>query len=58
MTDETLGSPQQVIHADAEADLLNDSVGVLGIDTVLYSEVTGRAEVFWRNLHQVGNLSL
>lgn len=35
MADQALGRPEQVVHADAQADLLDHPVGVLGVDVVL-----------------------
>jgi len=35
MSDESFGSREQVVEADAEADLLDDLVGVLRVDVIL-----------------------
>jgi hypothetical protein len=58
MADQSLGCPQKVIHADAEADLLDDSVRVLGVDIVLDGNPTVLLELRWRDLHQIRNLCL
>lgn len=58
VADETLRSPEEVVHADAEADLLDDAVGVLGIEVVLDGHPTVFLELRWRDLHQIRNFCL
>lgn len=58
MTYQPLGRPEQVVHADAEANLLDDSVGVLGVDVVLYGYPAVALELCRCNLHQICDLCL
>ena len=58
MADEALGGPQQVVHAYAEADLLDHAVGVLGVDVVLDGDPALLVELRRRDLHQVRDLGL
>lgn len=58
MADEAFGGPQQIIEADAEANLLNDLIRVLCVDIIFDGGDTLLAEVLWRDLYQVGDLGL
>lgn len=58
MADETLRGPLQVVQTYAEADFLDDLVGVFGIDVVLNGFLAPLGEVCRRNLHQVGDFGL
>lgn len=58
MSDETLGSPENVVHADAETNLLDHAVRVLCIDVVLNGDSAVLFELGRGNLHQVGDFRL
>lgn len=58
MSDQPLGRPQQIVHADAEADLLDHAVRVLGVDVVLDGHAAVLLELRWRDLHQIRDLGL
>lgn len=51
MPNEPLRRPQKIIHADAEADLLDDAVRVLGVDVVLDGYAAVLLELRRRDLH-------
>jgi hypothetical protein len=58
VANQPLRCPEQVIHADAKANLLDHPVGVLGIDVVLDSNSTVLLELRWCYLHQVRDFCL
>ena len=58
MADQALGRPKQVIHANTQANLLDDTIGVLGIDVVLDSDSAMLLELCRCNLHQIRDLGL
>jgi hypothetical protein len=58
MSDESFGSREQVVEADAEADLLDHFVGILGVNVVFYCLACFFVEVFWMDLDKVCNLGL
>lgn len=50
VADEAFGCGQEIVHANAEADLLDHLVGVLGVDVVLDGFGAGLGEVLGRDL--------
>lgn len=58
MADEALRGPEQVVHADAQANLLDHPVGVLGVDVVLDGNAALLLELRRCDLHQIRNLGL
>lgn len=58
MADESFRCRQEVVEADTESDLLDDLVGIFGIEVVFYCLSWVFAKVFWHNLDQVRNLCL
>jgi hypothetical protein len=58
MADETFRCPEEVVKADAEANLLDDLVREFLVDVVLDGVNAVLGEVFWCDLHQVGELGL
>ena len=58
MAYQALGGPEEVIEADAQADVLDDLVGILGVDIVLYGHGALLGEILWRDLDEIGNLGL
>lgn len=58
MADEALGGPGEVVETNAEANLLNDLVGILGINVVLDGLDTLLVEVLWGDLDQICDFGL
>lgn len=58
MANETIRGFQNIIDADAKADLLNHFVGIFCVDIVYYTLRTGFLKIFGRDLDQIGDGSL
>lgn len=58
MTDQALGGLQQIPHAYAQANLVDDLVRVLDVDGIFDCPCAGLVEVFGRDLDQVFNRRL
>lgn len=58
MADQAFGCPEQIVEANAEADLLDNLVRVLCIDVVLDGHNTPFPKVVGRNLDKVCDLGL
>lgn len=58
MADQALGRPEQVVEADAEADLLDDLVGVFRVDVVLDGRDALLTKVVGRDLHEICDFCL
>lgn len=58
VADETLGGGEDVVQADAEADFLDDLVGIFGVDVIGQRVDARLLEVFWGDLDQVGDCGL
>jgi hypothetical protein len=58
MTYKTLRCPEQIVHTDTKADLLDDPIGILRIDIVLYGDPAVLLKLSWGDLYQIGNLGL
>lgn len=58
MADEALRGPGEIVEADAEADFLDDFVGVLGVDVVLDGLHALLVEVLGGDLNQICDLGL
>lgn len=58
MTDEPVGGRENIVQTDAEADLLDDFVGVLEVDVVFDGYLGVLVEVFGFDLDQVRDFGL
>ena len=58
MTDQSFRRGKEVVEADAKTNLLDDFVGVFGIDIVFNSLGGIFAKVFWGDLDKVHDLGL
>ena len=58
MSNKPFGCGEQVVEADTKANLLDDFVGVFGVDVVFYCLACFFVEVFWMDLDKVCNLGL
>lgn len=58
MAYEALRGPEEIIEADAEANVLYDLVRVLGVDIILYGHRALLGEILRRDLDEIGNLGL
>ena len=58
MSDQTFRCKEQIVETDTEADLLDDFVGVFGVDVVFNGLCGWLVEVFWFDLHKIRNFSL
>lgn len=58
MTYESLGGPQKIVHAYAEADFLDHLICVFGVDVVFYGLEAVLGEVGRCDLDQIGDFGL
>lgn len=58
MSNQPFRGRQQVIKTDTETDLLDDFVGILGIDVVFNGLGGIFVEIFWDNLDKVRDFGL
>ena len=58
MSNQSFRRRQEVIETDTETDLLDDLVGIFGINVVFNSLSSIFVEIFRDNLDQVGNFGL
>lgn len=58
MTDQALGCPGEVIETDAKANLLDDLIGILGVDVVLDGLHALLVEVLGSDLDQICDFCL
>lgn len=58
MSNETFGSPQQIIETNAKANFLDDLIGIFGVDVVFNGMHALFVEILWNDLDQVRNFGL
>ena len=58
MPDKAFRRVDEVIETDAKTDLLNDLVGIFGVNVVFNSLDAGLLEVLGCDLHQIRDFSL
>jgi hypothetical protein len=58
VTNQSFRCRKEVVEAYAKTNLLDDFVGILGIDVVLNSLSSIFTKIFWGDLNKVGDLGL